>query len=138
MFWKLKWKIVLCKKKENALMHFLIYRKIIRRNIALIFMWKLKKEKWNDWSVKINCVWVLSGDEDGRKMRVGIFRGKKGKRKMERRYGKNGMKVKWKMMVMVMVKINWWKKKWELWWRLHKWIEFIFYLPSKNRNNKKI
>lgn len=44
MFWKLKWKIVLCKKKENALMHFLIYRKMIRRNIALIFMWNGKRK----------------------------------------------------------------------------------------------
>lgn len=63
-------------------------------------------------------MWVLSGDEDGREMRVGIFRGKKGKRKMERRYGKkkNELKMKWKLMVMVMVKINWWKKKWGLGW----------------------
>lgn len=44
MFWKLKWKIVLCKKKENALMHFLMYRKMIRRNIALIFMWNGKRK----------------------------------------------------------------------------------------------
>lgn len=35
--------------------------------------------------VNIKNVWVLSGDEDGREMRVGIFRGKKGKRKMERK-----------------------------------------------------
>ena len=35
--------------------------------------------------VKIKNVWVLSGDEYGREMWVGIFRGKKGKRKMERK-----------------------------------------------------
>ena len=80
----------------------------------------------------------LCGDEDGRKMEVGIFEeGRKGKRKMERRYEKNGMKVKWKMMVMVMVKINWWGWKLGLGVEWTKWIEFIFYLPSKNRNNKK-
>jgi hypothetical protein len=33
----------------------------------------------------------LCGDGDGMEMRVGIFRGKKGKRKMERRYGKKKM-----------------------------------------------
>ena len=44
--------------------------------------------------VKINCVWVLSGDENGREMRVGIFRGKKGKRKMERKnWIENEMKI---------------------------------------------
>ena len=138
IFWKLKWKIVLCKKKENALMHFLIYRKMIRRNIALIFMWKWKKKNGRMWIVNVNCVWVLSGDVDGRKMRVGIFRGKKGKRKMERRYGKNWMEVKGKLMGMVIVKINGWNEKSGLGWSLHKWIEFIFYLRSKNRNNKKI
>ena len=67
-------------------------------------MWKWKKEKWKDGNVNVNCVWVLCGDEDGREMWVGIFRGKKGKRKMERRYGKNGLRMKWKVMVMVMVK----------------------------------
>ena len=58
MFWKLKWKIILCKKKENALMHFLIYRKIIRK-ISLWFLCENEKEKWKDGSVNINCVWVF-------------------------------------------------------------------------------
>jgi hypothetical protein len=38
----------------------------------------------------------LSGDEDGIEMRVGFFERKKRKRKMERRYEKNGMEVKMK------------------------------------------
>ena len=85
MFWRLKWKIVLCKKKENALMHFLEYRKMIRRNIALIFMWKWKR-KMEGWECKDKfCVSLCVGIGDGRKMRVGIFRGKKWKRKMERK-----------------------------------------------------
>lgn len=40
----------------------------------------------------IKNVWVLSGDEDGIEMRVGIFRRKKGKRKIERRYEKRSWK----------------------------------------------
>ena len=88
MFWKLKWKIVLCKKKENALMHFLIYRKMLRRNIALIFIWNGKSKMKGLGSVKINCVWVLSGDGNGREIGVGIFRWKKRKRKMERKIGR--------------------------------------------------
>lgn len=73
----------------------------------------MEKEKWKDGSVKINCVWVLVWDEDGKEMWVGIFRGKKGKRKMERKnwienemkingdgYGKNKL-VEEKMGIMV-------------------------------------
>lgn len=140
MFWKLKWKIVLCKKKENALMHFLIYRKIIRRNIALIFMWKWKKKNGRMGIVNIKNVWVLSGDEDGREMWVGIFRRRKEKEKwkedMEKK--KNGSEIEIKINGDGYGKINWWGWKWGLGLSLHKWIEFIFYLPSKNRNNKKI
>lgn len=81
MFWKLKWKIVLCKKKENALMHFLMYRKMIRRNIALIFMWNGKR-KMKGWECKGKW-WCesLCGDVDGRKMRVGILKWRKRKEK---------------------------------------------------------
>lgn len=116
MFWKLKWKIVLCKKKENALMHFLIYRKMIRRNIALIFMWKWKKKNVRIGNVNIKNVWVLSGDEDGREMRVWDFWKEEKKKKNGKKNGKNGLRMKWKVMVMVMVKINWWKKKLGLGW----------------------
>jgi hypothetical protein len=45
---------------------------------------KIEKEKWKDGNCKHKLCESLCGDEDGRKMRVGIFRGKKGKRKMER------------------------------------------------------
>lgn len=47
------------------------------------------------WIVNIKNVWVLSGDEDGREMGVGIFRGKKRKRKIERRYEKKKLNWKW-------------------------------------------
>ena len=50
------------------------------------------------WIVNIKNVWVLSGDEDGREMMVGIFRGKKGKRK-------NGKKI-WKEWTENEMKIN--------------------------------
>lgn len=73
MFWKLKWKIVLCKKKENALMHFLMYRKMIRRNFTLIFMWKWKKKNERMGIVNIKNVWVLSGDDNGMENEGGDF-----------------------------------------------------------------
>lgn len=45
----------------------------------------MEKENGKDGKGRENNVWVLNGDGNGRKMRVGIFRGKKGKRKMERK-----------------------------------------------------
>ena len=100
-------------------------------------MWKWKKKNERMGIVNIKNVWVLSGDEDGREMRVGILKWRKEKEKwkedMKRGveneikingdgYGKNKL-VEEKMGIGV---------------ELTKWIRLIFYLPSKNRNNKKI
>lgn len=54
----------------------------------------MEKEKWNDVNVNVNCVWVLSGDEDGMENEGGVFEGRKWKRKMERKnWIENEMKI---------------------------------------------
>lgn len=55
-------------------------------------------------------------DEDGREMRVGIFRGKKGKRERKYEKKKNEIENEMKINGDGYGKINWWKKKWGLGW----------------------
>ena len=79
------------------------------------------------------------GDGDGMEMMVGILKWRKEKEKwkedMKRKnWIKNEMKIngdgdgKNKLV----------EEKMGIWVELTKWIKLIFYLPSKNRNNKKI
>ena len=87
--------------------------------------------------VNIKNVWVLSRDGDGKEIGVGIFREGKEKEKW---------KEKWKELTENEMKSDgdgygknkWVKEKMGTFVELTKWIKLIFYLPSKNRNNKKI
>ena len=62
-------------------------------------MWNGKRKNGRIGNVNIKNVWVLSGDEDGREMRVGIFRWKKRKKKngkkiwKEKKWIENEMKI---------------------------------------------